>query len=86
MPYSFSIAEAHVDQVVRIEDREMLKAMTLLFDALKIAPEPACAAATAAVMGPLRDELRGARVGVIACGSNIGEDQFVEYLRRGRGV
>lgn len=86
LPYSYEIARANVDSIVRIEDDEMLLAMVLLYDALKIVAEPACAAATAAVLGPLREELRGKNVGVIACGSNIGEQRFVDFLAKGRSL
>ena len=82
MPYSFGIARDHVDEVVRISDQEMLNTMALLFDGLKIAAEPACAASTAALIGPLQQQMQGKRVGLIACGSNIGETQFHEYLKQ----
>jgi threonine dehydratase len=45
--------------------------MGLLFADMKLAVEPACAAATAALCGPLRERVAGRRVGVILCGSNI---------------
>ena len=47
------------------------RAMGLLFADMKLALEPAGAAATAALCGPLRERLAGKRVGVIVCGSNI---------------
>ena len=71
---------------VRIEDADMLKAGTLLFDALKLALEPAGAAATAAAMGPLRDRLAGKRVGVLVCGSNIGEAKVADLIAKGRDL
>ena len=45
--------------------------MALLFDELALAVEPACAATTAALLGPLRSRLQGMKVGLILCGSNI---------------
>ncbi|WP_259782501.1 threonine/serine dehydratase [Aestuariispira ectoiniformans] len=84
MPYSFAVAHAHVDRVVRIEDEDMLRGMAVLYDALKIAVEPAGAASTAAAMSVLKEELAGKRVGVIACGSNIGADAFAGYVAKGR--
>ena len=45
--------------------------MRWLFDDLKLTLEPAGAAATAALLGPLRERLAGRRVGVLVCGSNI---------------
>ena len=86
LPYSFGLARAHVDELVRIDDDAMTMAMALLYDSLKIAAEPAAAAATAALMGPLRERLAGRRIGVIACGSNIGERAFADYVGRGRAL
>ncbi len=82
-PYSFSLCRRFVDELVMIDDAEILAAMRLLFDDLKLAVEPACAAATAALVGPLRDRLRGKRVGILACGSNIDSATFCSLVARG---
>lgn len=86
LPLSFAVARAHVDDIVRVTDDEMLHAMTWLYDAMKLAAEPACAAATAALAGPLRERLAGKRVGLIACGSNIGEAKLSSLMARGRAL
>lgn len=86
LPYSFSIAQANVDEVVHIDDSEMLASMVLLYDSLKLAAEPACAAATAAVCGPLRSRLKGQRVGLLACGSNIAERKMANMVSEGRSI
>lgn len=70
-PYTFGLCQRFVDEVVLIEDDEMRRGMALLFRSMKLATEPAGATATAALCGPLRERLRGKRVGVIVCGSNI---------------
>jgi len=70
-PFSFALCHRHVDELVKITDDDMRGAMRLIFEELKFAVEPACAAATAALLGPLRERLAGRRVGVILCGSNI---------------
>lgn len=56
----------------------MQQAMGLLFADMKLAVEPAGAAATAALCGPLLSRLRGKRVGVIICGANIDLKTFAE--------
>lgn len=71
LPYSFGIAREFVDTIVTISDDAMRRAMGLLFADMKLAVEPAGAAATAALSGPLRERLAGQRVGVIVCGTNI---------------
>ena len=78
LPQSFAVNQACLSEVVRLEDDALRAGMRRLFDALKIVPEPACAASLAALMGPLRNRLSGKRVGVIACGSNIGPQRFLE--------
>ncbi|MEP0940293.1 MAG: threonine/serine dehydratase [Rhizobiaceae bacterium] len=76
LPASYAITRQNVDEIVRIEDAEMIKAMKLLYDGLKIVAEPACAATTAAMCGPLKQRLTGQKIGIIACGSNISINKF----------
>ena len=76
MPYSFGLAEQNVDRLVRVNDDQLRRVMGFLFRVMKLAVEPACAASTAALLGPLRDELRGKRVVLVMCGSNIDWDTF----------
>lgn len=71
LPCSFAIARRFVDGIVTIPDAAMQRAMGLLFADMKLAVEPAGAAATAALCGPLRERLGGKRVGLIVCGTNI---------------
>lgn len=82
LPYSYALCRAHTDDLVKITDTQMLEAMRLLYDELKLACEPAGAAATAALLGPLRERLAGRRVGVIVCGSNIDLPRFAELAGR----
>jgi len=71
MPHSFALTERNVDRLAKVSDDELRRTMGFLFRAMKLAVEPACAASTAALLGPLRDELRGKRVVLLMCGSNI---------------
>ncbi len=70
-PYTFSLCHRFVDDLVLISDDDMKRAMARLFHELKLAVEPAGAATTAALLGPLRSRLRGLKVGLIVCGTNI---------------
>ena len=83
LPYSFGVCKRFIDELVMIDDGAMKRAMSLLFAEAKLAVEPAGAAATAALVGPLRDRLKGKRVGVIVCGSNIDGATFARYLAEG---
>ena len=78
MPYSFGLCQLHVDRIVLVDDLDLRRTMGFLFHEMKIAVEPACAASTAALFGPLRKELRGRRVVLVMCGSNIDWDTFEE--------
>ena len=69
--YSFDLARRHMDDLGRVDDDEIRKAMRLILQELKMMVEPACATATAAALGPLRERLEGKHVGVLLCGSNI---------------
>ena len=70
-PYSFSLCRQNVDELVMIRDDEMRHAMGVLYRDMKIAVEPACAASTAALAGPLRGRFSGQKVVLVFCGSNI---------------
>jgi threonine dehydratase len=80
-PYSFGLCRRYVDELVKVEDDAICSAMELLFDEMKLAVEPAGAAATAALRGPLRERLRGKRVGLVVCGSNIDRATFNQYIK-----
>lgn len=70
-PRSFALVQQFVDQMVSVSDAELRLCMRQMFLDLKLAVEPACAAALAAFNGPLAASLAGKRVALIACGSNI---------------
>jgi threonine dehydratase len=82
LPYSFGLCRANVDEIVLVDDDQIRAAMALLFGEMKLAVEPAAAAATAALVGPLRDTLAGKKVGVLVCGSNIDFDTFERHMRQ----
>ncbi|HVR68075.1 MAG TPA: threonine/serine dehydratase [Verrucomicrobiae bacterium] len=83
LPYSYGVCRRYIDELVMIDDAAMKRAMSLLFAEAKLAVEPAGGAATAALTGPLRDRLKGQRVGVLVCGSNIDGASFARYLAEG---
>ena len=80
-PYSFALCRANVDRLIRVSDDALRRSMGFMFQRMKIAVEPACAATTAAVLGPLREELAGRSVVVLLCGSNIDWSTFASQVR-----
>ena len=80
LEYSYGVCQRFVDEIVRVTDDEMVASMQHLFRDMKLVAEPAAAAATAALLGPLRERLDGMRVALIVCGSNIDNARFSELL------
>lgn len=79
-PYSYEACKQFIDDLVTIEDDDMRSAMRILFEDLKLAVEPAGAASTAALVGPLKDRCADKKVGLIICGANIGTETFFELI------
>lgn len=80
LPFTFELCRRNVDRLVLVSDAELREAMRLLLRTAKLAVEPAGAAATAALVGPLREHLRGKRVAVIVCGSNIDAPSYAKLI------
>ena len=71
LPFSFELTRKNVDRLTLVDDQQLRQTMGFLFQSMSIAVESACAATTAALLGPLRDSLKGKRVVLVMCGSNI---------------
>jgi len=82
MQYSFDICRQTIDELVMINDDQIREAMQVLFEDLKMAIEPAGAAVLAALMHPLKEKLRGKRVGLVICGSNIDITTFCRLFHK----
>lgn len=62
----------HVEQVIRVSDEEIVRAMRLLFERTKLLVEPSSAVAVAAVLSRVFGELGNLnRVGVVLSGGNV---------------
>lgn len=83
LPYSYALCRRFLDDLVLVDDDELCAALALLFGGAKLAVEPAGAASTAALLGPLRHRLAGRHVGLIVCGTNIDAERYTDYLHRG---
>ena len=79
MPYSFELCRRYVDDLVLVDDDALRASMRYLFRQLRIAVEPACAATTAALRGPLAERLSGRRVVLVMCGSNVDWPTFCSH-------
>ena len=80
-PYTLAVCQKYIDELVMIDDDQIRAAMRQLFHGMKLAVEPAGAAAAAALNGPLRDRLTGKRVALIASGTNIDLSTFAKQTQ-----
>jgi threonine dehydratase len=71
-----------VDDVVTVSDPEIVAAMRLLFERLKVVAEPSGACALAALLAGKLDA-SGLRIGVVLSGANIDARRFGELIAGG---
>jgi len=81
MQHSFELCRQNIDELVKVSDEQIKDAMGLLYREMKIAIEPACAASTAALWGPLKGRLAGKKVVLVFCGSNIDWNTYENQAR-----
>ena len=75
----WEVIRALVDEVVTVTDAEIVEAMRLLFERLKVVAEPSGATALAAVLAG-RVALRGGSVGVVISGGNVDAARFAALV------
>lgn len=76
----FEIIQRLVDEIVTVADEELVQAMTLLFERLKLVVEPSGAAGVAALLAR-RVDAQDLSVGIVLSGGNIGVARFSELVR-----
>jgi threonine dehydratase len=76
---TFEVNRRLVDEIVTVTDDEIIEAMTFLFDRLKLVVEPSGAVGVAALLSG-RLDARGAQVGVVISGGNVGAARFAELV------
>ncbi|HTX62822.1 MAG TPA: pyridoxal-phosphate dependent enzyme [Acidimicrobiales bacterium] len=83
---TFPIVRRLVSGVVLVSDAEILAAMRVAFDRLKLVVEPSGASGIAAALSGRIDEVApGAeRVGVVVSGGNVDTARFVELMKAAR--
>ncbi|TYC79063.1 pyridoxal-phosphate dependent enzyme [Stappia sp. BW2] len=83
LPFSLSLTARYVDDVVTVSDDDLCAALVIMQEQALLAVEPAAAAAMAGALGPLRQRLKGKRVAMIVCGSNIDAASYAKLHKRG---
>jgi threonine dehydratase len=79
---TFPIIRRLVEDVVVVSDEEIIAAMVLAFERLKVVLEPSGASALAALLAGRVPDVAGRRVGVTLSGGNVGVARFVELTAR----
>ena len=67
---NFPIIQKHVEQIIRVTEEEIVQAMKLLWERLKIVCEPSCAVAFAAVLKE-KEQFANQKVGIVISGGNV---------------
>jgi threonine dehydratase len=78
-PRTFAVIREGVSAIVTATEPQILEAMRLVWERLKVIIEPSAAVPVAAILGGALD-VRGRRVGVILSGGNLDLDPFFEHL------
>jgi threo-3-hydroxy-L-aspartate ammonia-lyase len=76
---TWPVIRALVDDVVTVSDAEIIEAMQLLFERVKVVAEPSGATALAALLAG-RVELRAGTVGVVISGGNVDAARFASLV------
>ncbi|TVQ36066.1 MAG: threonine/serine dehydratase [Spirochaetaceae bacterium] len=71
---TFAILQRHLSDIITVSDAEIIAAMRLIFERLKVVVEPSAAVPFAALMQQRR-RFAGKRVGIILSGGNIDLEQ-----------
>ncbi len=74
-PLTFSILREHVDEIALVTEKEILSAMRLLWERLKLIVEPS-GAVSAAIAIHKKFPVAGKRIGIILSGGNLDLDQI----------
>ncbi|WP_299366469.1 pyridoxal-phosphate dependent enzyme [Winogradskyella sp.] len=67
---NFPIIKKHVEKIIRVEEDEIVDAMQIIWERMKIIIEPSCAVPFAAVLKN-KEEFKNKNVGIILSGGNV---------------
>lgn len=67
---NFPILQKYVQEIIRVEEDEIIEAMKLIWERMKLIVEPSSAVALAAVLRD-KEKLKDKRIGIILSGGNV---------------
>lgn len=73
---NFELVRRHVDDIVRVSEEAIVRAMRLVWERMKIVVEPSGAVPLAALLDGAVEGLAGQRIGVVLSGGNVDLDRL----------
>lgn len=67
---NFPIIQKHVEKIIRVDESEIIHAMKLIWERMKIIIEPSCAVPFAAVLKE-PETFQGKKIGIVLSGGNV---------------
>ncbi len=67
---NFPIIQKHVSEIIRVEEQEIIKAMKLIWERMKIIIEPSCAVPFAALLRE-KHRFEHKKIGIVLSGGNV---------------
>ena len=67
---NFSIIKDKVDEIITVSEKEIINAMRMIWERMKIIVEPSCAITLGAIL-KRKDEIKGKKIGLIMSGGNV---------------
>lgn len=67
---NFPIIQSHVEKIVRVEENEIVAAMKLIWERMKIVVEPSSAVPFAALLQK-KEDYKGKEIGIVLSGGNV---------------
>ncbi len=68
--HNFPIIQQHVDEIIRVKEDEIIAAMRLIWERMKIIIEPSCAVPFAALLRE-KEKFAGQKIGIVLSGGNV---------------
>ena len=72
---NFSIIKDKVDEIITVSEEEIINAMRMIWERMKIIVEPSCAITLGAIL-KRKDEIKGKKIGLIMSGGNVDLSQL----------
>jgi threonine dehydratase len=67
---TFPIIQQHVKEIITVSDDEIIEALRLVWERMKIIIEPSCSVPLAALLKK-KEQFKGKRIGIILSGGNV---------------